>query len=186
MRLMVFESCMVILLDGAPFTDNTDETKNNASVGKDIALYKNSVIQVKGNLGINVYDVAKYADGSHQPGLITAGLSNNGTVNNFKSSEGYLLNSNKNAVLGFKVTLNTNGGIINSGNVTGYIVGTETVLPTDVTKKDRCSLDGLITANSRESRLREYLILKQATDNIGLNGKRDSIPSYLGMMMGRC
>ncbi|MEE0510225.1 MAG: S-layer homology domain-containing protein [Peptococcaceae bacterium] len=34
----------------------------------------------------------------------------------------------------YKVTLNTNNGTINSGNVTGYTYGTETTLPTDVTR----------------------------------------------------
>ena len=33
-----------------------------------------------------------------------------------------------------KVTLNTNGGTVNSGNVANYIYGTETTLPTDVTR----------------------------------------------------
>ena len=34
----------------------------------------------------------------------------------------------------YKVTLNTKGGTINSGNVTDYTYGTETTLPTDVTR----------------------------------------------------
>ena len=34
----------------------------------------------------------------------------------------------------YKVTLNKNGGTINSGNVTSYTYGTETTLPTNVTK----------------------------------------------------
>ena len=36
----------------------------------------------------------------------------------------------------YTVTLNTNNGTINSGNVTSYIYGTETTLPTDITRKD--------------------------------------------------
>ena len=36
----------------------------------------------------------------------------------------------------YTVTLNTNGGTINAGNVTGYTFGTGATLPTDVTKTD--------------------------------------------------
>ncbi len=36
----------------------------------------------------------------------------------------------------YNVTLNTNGGTINAGNVTGYTFGTGATLPTDITKDD--------------------------------------------------
>ncbi len=37
-------------------------------------------------------------------------------------------------IVEYPVTLNANGGTINSGNITSYIAGEETALPTDVTK----------------------------------------------------
>ena len=105
-------------IDGAPFTDNTDETKNTAPIGKDISLLDDSTIMVAGNLGTNVYDVAKYASRNHRPGVITSGLSGKGTKENFKSSEGYavIINSNNEAELASadKATSQSNGG---SGNM---------------------------------------------------------------------
>lgn len=41
----------------------------------------------------------------------------------------------------YAVILNSNGGTINSGNVTSYVSGTETVLPTDV-RRDWCIFVG--------------------------------------------
>ncbi|MCR5627452.1 MAG: FecR domain-containing protein [Lachnospiraceae bacterium] len=45
------------------------------------------------------------------------------------------------AAFKFNVTLETNGGTINSGNVTSYIYGRETALPSDITKDD-CEFNG--------------------------------------------
>ena len=132
-------------IDGAPFTDNTDETKNTAPIGKDISLYDDSTIMVAGNLGTNVYDVAKYDFGIHRPGVITSGLSGKGTKENFKSSEGYgvIINSNNEAELvsAYTVTFQSNGG---SGNME------EQVIPTGTTQN--------LTGNTFE---REHYIFKE-------------------------
>ena len=73
---------------------------------------------VAGNLGTNVYDVAKYDSRNHRSGVITSGLSGKGTKENFKSSEGYavIINSNNEAELASadKATSQSNGG---SGNM---------------------------------------------------------------------
>ena len=132
-------------IHGAPFTDNTDETKNTAPIGKDISLLRDSTIMFAGNLGTNVYDVAKYDLGIHRPGVITSGLSGKGTKENFKSSEGYtvIINSNNEAELvsAYTVTFQSNGG---SGNME------EQVIPSGTTQN--------LTGNTFE---REHYIFKR-------------------------
>ena len=91
----------------------------------------------------------KLANGDNVPAKVTADLS---VVANFTRTP-----------RSYGVTLNTNEGTINAGNVTSYTFGTETTLPTNVTKENN-DFKGWY-ASSDFSTERVYTIAADATGN---------------------
>ena len=143
-----------ILVEGedAVFSVNGADISGNKAInkyGQDILLVGDSVIHVTGNLGTNVYDVAKYVSGSHSPGVITSGLSSYGTVNNFKSSEGYtvIINNNNEAELvnAHTVTFNNNGGTGSMENQV-FVVGATQQLTANAFTREHYTFTGWNTA----------------------------------------
>ena len=89
-----------------------------------------------GSSGSSSDDGSSSSSGSSDDSGSSGGSSDSGSDSGSDSSSGSSSDnpSEDPEVTTYTVTLNTNGGTINSGNVTSYTTGTAVTLPTDVTK----------------------------------------------------
>ena len=115
-------------------SDGTNCTVTVASRG---SYNTNLTIEWNGSDGY-VFSSAKVYSGTSTSGTVLATFTS-GTSGTFKMTDSYYTNIYIQVIYveepkEYSVTLDTDGGTINSGNITSYISKTETQLPTDVTK----------------------------------------------------